>query len=306
VIIVEVSDEPEEPTEPDVPPPNIPAKYSNHYLLTGADGSEWDLCNGPVFITEGASGFGTPKPENRWKESPAIDGAVWAGARVPQRTLTLPLSIEARDSLPWRDIYDAFFAAIDDEATLTVTTPDARSRSIDIRYDDGADIEVEVDPLLRRQALYPLSFIAGDPYWHGQPVARAYKTGDPQPLFPGPPFHIIPSNVLGSATVTNPGDVDAWPQWEVLGPFDGFTVGLGDSRVSYTGPVAAGERVIIDMDPHMLTIRDGKGNDQWDGVTEADFAAVPPGDVHLDLSLSGASLSTRIRLSFVPRYRRAW
>lgn len=304
MIIVEITTEPDEPDEP--VPPNIPAKYHSHYLLTGADGSTWDLCHGPVYLTEGATGFGTPKPENRWKESPNLDGAVWAGSRTPQRTLTLPLSIEARESLPWRDIYDAFFAAIDGSATLTVTTPDSLSRTLGIRYDDGADIDIEIDPLLRRSALYPLSFVAADPYWHGWPIVRTYELGAMDELFPGPPFHINPSNVLGSASVTNPGDVEAWPLWEVAGPFAGFSVGLGESLVSYAGPVAAGESIVIDMDPRMLTIRNQDGAERWSGATEVEFAPIPPGDVPLDLALAGASSQSRITLQFVPRYRRAW
>lgn len=308
MIIVEVSTTPpDEPNAPTFPPPA--PHLHNRYVLTGVDGSTWDLCDGPVWLTEGATGFGLAKPEHRWKSSPAVDGAVWGGSRTPERTLTLPLSIEASESMEWLDIYDAFFDAIDPagECTLTVVRPDRIQRSLLVRYDDGADVEIDVDPLLRRSALYPLSFVAGDPYWAGFPIARAFQLGEESNLFPGPPFHINPSNVLGSATVTNPGDVDAWPIWEIVGPFGGFSVGLGASSVAYSGPVAAGETIVIDTTPRMRTIRDGDGVDRWAGATEVDFQPIPPGEhVDLSLTLTGANADTRIRLEFTPRYRRAW
>lgn len=308
MIIVETGTTPDENTPPPVRP-HINPRHRLGVMLTGVDGSTWDLYDGPVRLLSGATGFGSARPEHRWKTSPAIDGSTWGGARTPHRELTLPVYIHTPSSLEWRDVDAAFFDAIDPagECTLTVVTPEGRWREIDVRYDDGGDAQLDVDPLLLRYATYALSFVAADPYWHGQSIVRQFMTGEIRDLFPGPPFDINPSNIIGLATVTNPGDVDAWPVWTVDGPFSAFTIGLGDATVEWEGSVTAGQSIVIDMHPRMLTIRDGSGGDRWDGTTKVEFAAIPPGDdVDLGLSLTGATAETRISLQFTPRYRRAW
>lgn len=309
MIIVEAST----PTPPDERPPHVRPHIAPRLrlgmMLTGVDGSTWDLYDGPVRVVSGAQGFGAAKPEHRWKSAPAIDGSTWSGSRTPQRAMTLPVYIHTADSMEWRDIDAAFWDAIDPsgECELRVETPDNRWRTLRMRYDDGADAQIDTDPLLLRYVTYALSFIAADPFWHGPPVTRQFKLGAMQPLFPGPPFNINPSNVLGAASIANPGDVETWPVWVVRGPFDGFTVGLGESVVSYVGPAAAGDSVTIDMHPHMLTIRNAAGADRWANATQVEMAALPPGEnVDLNLALSGANAETRIELQYVPRYRRAW
>lgn len=280
-------------------------------MLTGTDGSTWDLYNGPVRALAGSSGFGAPTPEHWWRVAPALDGSTWAGYRVPQRDINLPVYIHESTSLGWRDTDAAFFKALNpsSECTLIVATPDGAVRSLPVRFAGGADVDFDVDPLIMRYAAYALTFSAADPYWQGSLVHTSFSVaGSVTTLFPGPPFNINSAYTTGTGTIANPGDVVSWPKWTVNGPYTGFTVGVGATTVVYSGTKAAGQSVTIDTDPRRRTVLNETGADEWVNLTTANFEPIPPGGVvTLSLSVTGATTSaTSIDMNFIPRYRRAW
>lgn len=279
--------------------------------MIGVDGSVWDLHNGPVMALPGTSGFGSPAPEHWWRTSPSLAGSSWQGSRVPHREVVLPVHIAADSALGWRDVDAAFFSALGDgtqECTWVVATPDAKLRTLPLRFSGGGDVEYERDPMLILGAAYALTFTAGDPYWRGEPVSETFGDEAAQPFFAtsGGVVTLSSSRAIATATVTNPGDVDAWPKWTVTGPVTAFTVGVGTTTVNYTGTVAAGQVVVVDTDPRKRTIKRGT-TDAWLQVTQADFVAIPPGrDVQLSMSVTGATYATSVAVEFVPRYRKAW
>lgn len=310
-MIIVAGPDPEAPAEPTPPPRPRPVWLRFQMTWTGTDGTAWDLYDGPVTVRPGASGFGMPLPTHWHDESPSIDGAHWQGMRTGPREVFLPVQLAA----PRVDQLEAaFFAGLNPrhEGALTVTSPEGRSRSIRLRYSDGAEGEFDIDPLLSGDSRYPLRFTAADPYWHGDPVYVRFEERAPKPSGEYV-LWITSSNSLASAKVTNPGDVDAYPVWRMEGPFTAFTVGVGDSLVAMTLTKAAGEWVEVDMDPRRLTVVDESGVDRWDDVDDAEFSAIPPGaEVDLTTSVTGAVAGTpdepgtAVELSFPTRYRRAW
>lgn len=309
IILPAVVVTPPDTGNPPFVPPYIDERVGLGVMLVGVDGSTWDLYDGPVRLLSGSTGFGTPKPTHWWRESPAIDGGRWQGMRTGIRdTISMPIYIHDPDSLGWRDTDAAFFDAIspDGECQMMVTTPDAETRTLTMRFVDGGDAQYDVDPLLLRYGAYSLQFAAADPYWLTDPIVQTFQNATAQPLFPGPPFNINPANTLASGVASNPGDVAAWPRWKITGPFTAFTVGVGDSIVQWSGSKPSGY-VVVDMDPRARTIVDEAGADAWLQVTEADFAPIPAGaDVPLSLDVAGGTGTTSIELAFTPRYRRAW
>lgn len=279
-------------------------------MLTGTDGSTWDLYNGPVRALAGSSGFGSPTPEHWWRTAPALDGSTWAGYRVPQREISLPVYIHEPTSLGWRDTDAAFFEGLNPalEATLTVVTPDGIVRSLPIRFSGGADVDFDADPLMMRYGAYSLTFTAADPYWQGALARTSFTVaGSAAALFPGPPFNINSGYTTGTGVISNPGDVVSWPKWTVNGPFTAFTVGVGATTVVYSGTKTAGQSVTIDTDPRRRTVLNQAGGDEWAALTTANFEPIPPGaNVTLSLSVTGSTTATSIDMTFTPRYRRAW
>lgn len=307
MIIVQVEQAPPV-VEPELPPVAV-IEYGVGLTLVGTDGTSWDLADGPVYALAGTSGLGAPDADHWWREAAAFDGSSHLGVRVPQREVTLPVQVQVQDALEWARIDRALWKGLDPrgECRLIVTTPEATSRYLPLRYVNGGNVDLEIDPYIMGESVYPLAFTAGDPYWLGAEVSVLYVAINDAALFPGPPFNINPSNTISHSTVANPGDEPAWPRWDITGPYTAATVGVGGSVVTLSTPILAGESRTIDMDPRRRTVTTGTGADAWLEVTEATFAPIPPGDaVDLDLDLTGSGTGTSVELTFDPRYRRAW
>lgn len=291
--------------------PSAPVeRFSFSWSLTGVDGSAWDLTNGPVILMPGTQGLGMPDVEHWWQTSPVIDGSRWKGMRTAQKAVILPVVISADSWDAWRDLDAALFRAVDPsgEALVSVIAPDGVTRSMGLRLTGGG--EVDSNPLWdeRPFATYALEFAAAQPYWRGDVIQGAYKGGTTAPLFPGPPFNINPSSTFETATVTNPGDVAAWPRYVVTGPCSAFTVGIGDSVVSSSRALTVGQSVTVDTDPAVLNISDQDGNRIWEFMDSREFAAIPARtEVPLTISLTNHdTTNSSATVEFTPLYRRPW
>lgn len=317
IVVVTSPTTPEVPEVPEVPTPTAADRQWIHFRWTGSDGQVWDLGTGDspvpdagrVKLARGASGFGLPKPSHWMRESPTIDGAGWAGMHVGPREVFMPVNIRGASSDGQLDLEAAFFAGVDaaEEGVLRATTHRGAWREIALRYDDGSDVAYELDPVLIKYGAYPLRFLAAQPYWCGDEIEwPIYYPSSTPSFFTGPPFRLAPSSVLGSATVTNPGDVETFATWRIDGPFTSFSVGIGDALVSMTLTKNAGQFVEIDMHRDQLTIVDENGADLRSVADEVAFVPIPKGTSELATTLIGAASGSAVTLTFTPRYRRAW
>jgi hypothetical protein len=287
-------------------------------VLTGADGSSWDLTHGPVRLQPGVLGFRPSDVEHLWSASPALAGALHRGYRVPPQPFRLPVFLQASGSLAMRDLDAALWRALspDADCLLTVIAPDAVARSINLRFVGVGDAETSRDPMVMLHEGYPLTFIAGDPFWQGAPEAPVFRPAAATPVpFYSPPgsTHVLatnPSNTAADATVRNNGDVASWPVYAVTGPVSSFTLGVGDSTVAYGAAVASGKTVWIDTHPARQTVGFAEGENSetaWLGLTSRQFAPIPPGqEVPITASLIGSGTGTEALVRLTPRYRRPW
>lgn len=298
------------PVVVDEPTPSRPETLRPQFAFewTGSDGATWDLVRGPAYILSGARGFGLPTPQHHRRQSLG-HGASHNGLRFPPREVYMPVEIETPDILT---ADRSFFAGIDPRLTgsLRVTTPQGEWREIVCRYDEGAEGEYEMDPLLRKRAVYPIRMTAEDPFWRGRPIATEFKYAAPSnvsPTRPGPPFYRQRAdNLDDSGEVTNPGDVDVRAVWRVEGPFTSFDVGVNDLTVNLAYPKAAGQWVEIDMTAGTSSVVDETGADLRDYASDLDFPSIPVGTSQLTTTVVGAGTGTRVSVSFVPRFLRAW
>lgn len=290
----------------EVPASSAPRNQRLGFTWVGHTGDEWDLVYGPVGLLSGARGFGLPRPQH-WRRENLLDGAFHTGLRFPARDVFLPVEIRDRQAILEQE--RPFFTSLDPrrEARLRVTTPDAQWRELVVRYDEGAEGEYEWDPLVRGATAYGLRMTAEDPFWRGSPVVvrSEYPSATPS-FFTGPPFRLAPVEVLGNTEVTNPGDVDAYATWRIEGPFSGFSVGIGTALVTMTLAKPPGGWVEIDMSPAAKTIRDEAGANLWSVADDVSMAPLPPGEVQVATTVTGASAGSAVQVSFTPRYFRAW
>lgn len=311
---------------PRVAPPELPAvgvdRTRMRITWEGWNGETFELSNwrSGAFLTQGGTeGLGTPVRED-WTSalSPFVHGQEYQGFVVNARELFLPVYLYSDEgSDAWRLQDAAFWETLlpGKYGTLSVTTSGG-TRTIRARYADGGEAAVERDPHYFGWQKYGIKLIADDPFWYGddvtqtwrEPVPRNWLTGMPgdsgEPTSTGGSvMYIMPANTLSTATVTNPGDVEAWPSWEVPGPFTALSVGVGDRQVSYNVPVLAGQVFRIDTDPRDQTAF-VDGDDVTGALGSYGFAPIPAGQsVPLNLSMAGVS---NVTARFSPRYYRAW
>lgn len=294
------------------PPPN--PRLHNNYVLTGVDGTSWDLVSGPVQLTGGVIGLGDAEVEHQWRDSLGVDGSSWRTMRHVRRTVTLPVTIVASTSIEFAELDAAFSNALAPETgeyvTLTVTAPNAEWRRIRMRRDTTFDEGYEYDPLLDMQTDYTIRFVADDPFWRGPLMSRTFSAVSDAEFFSPPGsssvVNIAAQSTTAGAAMRNPGHVAAWPKYTISGPVAGFTAGIGDSLIEY-GAVGAGSVIYIDTDPLRRTIVNAAGQDVWDNVIERKFGAIPRGArVPVNVGMNTPGAGAAITVEITPGYRRAW
>ncbi|MFI7678568.1 phage distal tail protein [Actinophytocola sp. NPDC049390] len=104
---------------------------------------------------------------------------------------------------------------------VRVVSPVGDVREITCLYTAGLELDETVDDasgLTWQRAA--VSFLAHDPYWYdASPVSSPVWTITDTPnFFPILPISLTASELVVAETITNAGDVQAWPVWTITGP----------------------------------------------------------------------------------------
>ena len=274
---------------------------------------EWRSAAGETirFVTRtGATARMMPPVSLTTVRVPQAQGARFQGARHDERLVALPVVVPGptagRDELRrWARALDP----IKGEGTLTVVEGAYAGRQLVCAYEAGLDDFTEEWPLL---GLTTLAFHAADPYWQDAnessavatlgmttyqwfPFAGSWAT---QPLILGA------SDVFAVLTITNTGDVDAWPVVTILGPGVDVTLRNDSSGalLHITGNVAAGATVIIDTRPgHKLVTIDGVNAF---GRLSDDSTLWPliPGANRVAIAIAAATVNTKATFAWRNRW----
>lgn len=276
----------------------------------GVDGSVWDLVSGAegvVLLFDGVEGLHSPVLTKYSSESRAVPGVRARGWRATSREVFWPVLVYGDSSEAWRDTYARFFNSIrpDVEGVWRVGFGGAkRELRLTGTYDDSH--RFVTDPHKGGWAQFGVTLEAAQPYWTGEPVQRGPWTASaPVDFINGtaPPFNIGMSTAVGSATIPNPGDVDAYPVWTVTGPLTGIELGVGTRVINVPFAVDAGEVLVIDTDPRNLTAT-LDGVDVTADLGFQSFAPIPTGaEVSLHVEATGTG---SIRAALTPLYFRAF
>ena len=280
---------------------------------TGWDGSLWDLTDpdtSGVVLAPGVRGLGMPPAQLYTSESPAVAGARFRGSRTLSREVFWPLHILADPGQGWADLDGAFWRTMraDSPGSWAVTSPSGSTRTLTCRWVSGGDEGYPIDPTSSGWARYDVYLVADDdPYWTGAPVVRTFAQGASSSFFGAgaPPFTISPGNLLASATMDNPGDVEAHPIWRVDGPVTSVTVGVNGQVINAPITVASGASLTIDTRPTAQTAIRSDGTDVTGSLTgEPKWVGVPAGQsVPLSLTMTGTGSVTA---TITPHYLKAW
>lgn len=283
---------------------------------TGWDGSQWDLRTGDVRLTNGGiEGLMSFKFDSFTTDSAARDGQRFQGWRAGPRSVLLPVLLGRGDmtELDWLATERAWWRTMrpGQYGTLTVTGPDGGVRQIKLRFVDDGGHAHAIDPTRKKLTGYALNMIADDPYFYGpNPWSLTFAPSAEQPSFfsTGSVFGIASSFTADGATLTNPGDVDAYPVYELAGPLTAFKITNDKAVLSGNITVGATQKLVIDNSPVMQTAYLYNANGTYTNVlpqlTSFGFGSIKPGtDIKLGVLLTGTGTLT---VSGQPRYFKAW
>lgn len=227
---------------------------------TTCETHEWRSATGETirFVTEvGAEQRMMPPVSIHTIRVPQAQGGRFRNARHDERLVALPVVLpgptDGRDELRrWARALDP----LKGEGTLTVVQGDHAGRQIVCAYEAGLDSFAE-----RYQGLgqTTLAFRAAEPYWRDSIESSLAAGVDTvaSTWFPFLPLNLGASDVFAEVTITNTGDVDAWPVVTVTGP--GVDMAVTNQTTAqtwrFTGSVADGSTLVVDTRPGHKQVR---------------------------------------------------
>lgn len=298
------------------PPP--PAALRTGLIMTWIDDQdvEWPLQLdggvGGLQMMPGVRGLHFPQVDRYTSVSPAQAGSTYRGSRANERECLWPLALfHDGQSADWVAFERAFWRGLQPGrvGTWRVYAPDGSYRELICRGVHEGDVTHELDPVLAGWATYGVALVAEQPFWAGKPETRTFDSGSGDSAPSGAfVLNIKSSSTLATATINNPGDVDAYGIYTITAGTGGITsvdIGAGDALTRYSATIPAGQTRTIDMRPDRLTVVDQDGNDRISDVTALAFDAPIPAGQPVPLTFSMVGNGT-VRADVRPLYWRAY
>lgn len=300
-------------------PPVDPGRVRYTLWWEGWDGSNWSLSDDDsgLVTMRGIRGLGRISQENHRDDHETLAGSRYRDFRATNRDIFLPIHVYSDgDSDDWVKHNRAFTKTMRGGETgwLHIIHPDGQHRRIRARYEKGLDEAFDLDPAFFGWSTYGVYLVAEQPYWESaEPVGDIWRS--PEPIFffgagttptLGPPFGISDEKDVSTATITNPGDVEAWGKWIYRGPATSASVGVDGEIVEIPIALLAGESITLDQNPYEQSAikRNAAGveTDVTDQLGSFDFSPIPAGvSVPLDIELVGTGGGS-VELQVVPLY----
>lgn len=190
---------------------------------------------------------------------------------------------------------------------LRVTAPTADQRELNCVVTGGMDFSQtlgeQATPTHQRAAVV---FRAHDPYWHAtSDTVTDYTLGSTATFFPILPIRLTDSATFADATITNTGDVDTWPVWQITGPASP-TIGLrnlttGKTATFGTTTLTAAETVTVDTRPGVKTITRQDGTNLFPALNGS-LWPLRRGSNAIRVEMAGTTAATKVRVSYRPRW----
>lgn len=224
----------------------------------------------------------------------------WAVRFSPDRG---PGVLRATGPVIGTDIAELFL----DEAPV-ITDPLVETRDLNCIYTGGLEA---VEDLRGTKGLtwqkVVAVFRAHDPYWYDADDTTAlFELPPAVPFFPFFPLTLSSSEVVATVTLTNDGDVEAWPVWTITGPCaEGFklrNVTTGDVT-TVEAEIFDGQTVEIDTRPGYKTVTRYDGANLF-GYLSDDSSLWPlaVGDNEIRVEVTEASHDTNAVIAYKRRF----
>lgn len=308
------------PDDPVIPPP-MPIPDVGYASITYIDptGTRWPMTDTSLdwyALADGVSGLGATSYTLTSDPHPR-GGARLRHVQAQPRTIVWPVLVKGTNHTTfmdtWRALARAFTRTLrEGPGLLEVALPDGRVRRIAVHYSDGWDGRGQHATGITWDSAV-VTLWCEDPYWVSTEAVTVHRETGTQVDYLVPFPSVSSSQVLGATDVTNPGDVEVWPEWRITGPASAITFTREDNGDSFTltmddtvhGELLTGETVTISTDPPR--VRSGTGENlvgglNWPGAV---LWGLPPGTTPVTFQLDGAEIGSAVDLVFYPRHETA-
>lgn len=271
------------------------------------DGTEYDLnpAGTRLFSLNAVAGLGIA-PVNLSTTADPLGGVIVDDVVSLPRTVVWPLRVRGTTHLEylalWRDYARAFALTRRlGPGRLRIARPDGTAREIEAYYQAGFEQEpgegwVHDTP--------KISLLCPDGFFRGvdqEEVGGQYET----PVDYLSPYPSVSGGaVLGSTTVINTGDVEAWPTWTITGPASAITATnlTLDQGFTLTYALPADQTITITTRPSRILGPGGINITNaltWPGSR---LWRLVPGENAVNFDVAGAGPGSSVLLSYYPRY----
>ncbi|GAA4071359.1 hypothetical protein GCM10022284_03800 [Streptomyces hundungensis] len=315
---------------PEIPPANrpsppVPKKWGHTYVsitgnagkgeeipLTGFGGRYWPN----IFMQAGATGLDMPPMEIHSDTSPNLAGSMYRSTRVAAREIMIPLFLYGIDRYTVRHLKQSLIRALNPlngHCVLKIQEAGLPARYLTCWYKGGLEGNESEDSSGFRWIRYGVQLTAMDPWYYGDDFHVAeWKFGQGS-SFLKPAKSLFPLSISQGLVsrndfpVTNPGDTDAWPVWEVTGPVRRFRFTCGERSFGIDGraqdAVPGGTTLKIDTRPGHKTLMDDKGKNYWPLLNRSpSLWPLPSGRSEIGIELVPGSANATLRMTIAPRY----
>lgn len=271
------------------------------------DGTQVDLNDRVTyFCTLARSGMWNPSYSVSSIELPVLPGSVFAGAKIGERLIDLPVEVRAPTHTELLATLRAVAYMMNPtlgKGQLKVITPNY-NRGL-YCYPTGIQVgERDVTASL------VLSFKANDPFWYDSvSEGVSFVQGETLPFFPIFPISLITSLNFSEDSVQNLGDVEAWPVWTVYGPASGVTLenSTTGKKIDLSGLIIeVGEKLVINTREKSIQLEISGESETVDEITalslDSSIFSLQPGNNNLVVKLNDSTEDTRVNLSWAKRY----
>lgn len=286
---------------------------TEHVLSDPAAG--WKDGRGNFTCCRGVLGVGAPPVSFTEQGRPGQAGTQVRGKPYyGPRDIDMVLRLEGADAIALRILIREWLRwfLTSTPGRLRCYSP-AGTREIPAYYAGGLELDETPGPAGPNWVTPTLSFHCPDPYFTtGKVITPApYSVVTTRPFFPMSDgagsfaLNLASSSVARSDVARNDGDVDAFPRWTITGP--GGPVTLTNRRtgkvLTWTGTIPAGQMLILDTDPDVGTAVLDDGTKVYKGRIPdgSKFWPLPPGESPLGIEVGGATVATRVQLTYALR-----
>lgn len=242
---------------------------------------------------------------------PGQDGSRLREVRVRPREVALPIDVLTPDTatlrVQMRALMRAFFPQRG-EGRLRVLSADGTTRELWCRYRQGLELSEAFEAGLGAQRTVVV-LRAADPFWHDlTPTSLTFTSSAPVNFLGDPflPVKLSSDSILGEQTVTNDGDVLAWPTWTVKGPATSVMLTNVTTGEVLDLPVAltAAQSVTIDTRPLIKTVKRDDGTNLFGSLTDVSslWAIGADGPTTIRIAVAGSTAETFVTLTYVRRW----